>query len=209
MKLHRRKRRAPFPGPQQPLRIMALCTVLSLAALAQNRPDFSGIWILDREHSGPETVSWASARPSRFTIRQAVRGISIDTGDGSLFGMVTAPTQEPLVWPLDGTSKTVIDHSLGDLLNFIRKIRTEAKWDGRKLVALTTHLSETDGKESGGITRVFVFELLGDQHRMIVERTGYRHNAPSKLIPLIMHHGRLEDDLMYATDKATYLKSPE
>lgn len=182
-------------------------TTLGLVASAQDRPEFSGVWVLDKEHSGPEKVSWASARSNRFTIKQAAQSISIDTGDGSLFGLSAPVTQEPLVWPLDGTSSTVIDRSLGDLPNFIRKIRTQAKWDGMKLVTLTTHLSETDGKETGGITRVLVFELLDDQRGMTVERAGYRNNAPSALIPLIMHHGHMEDDLEYAKDKATYLKA--
>jgi len=157
--------------------IVFFLMAFGLAAAAQNKPDFSGIWVRDREHSGPERVSWASTRPTRFEITQEPETISIDTGDGSLFGLHAALAQEPLVWPLDGTSKTFIDHSLGDLPNFTRKIRTEGKWDGLKLITLTTHLSEADGKETGGITRVLAFELREDRRAMTVERTGYRKDA--------------------------------
>jgi hypothetical protein len=41
---------------------------------------------------------------------------------------------------------------------------------------------------------------------MMVERTGYRDNTPSSIIPRILHHGRMEDDLIYAKDKAFYLR---
>jgi hypothetical protein len=189
------------------MRVLLFLVAIGQAASAQSRPDFSGVWVLDRPHSGPEKVSWASTRSNRFIIKQDAQSVSIDTGDGSIFGLDAAITRERLIWPLDGTSNTVIDHSLGDLPNFIRKIRTEAKWDGARLVTLTTHLSETDGKETGGITRVLVFELVDDGRGMTVGRTGYRNNAPSPRIPLIMHHGRMEEDLMYTKDEATYIKS--
>jgi hypothetical protein len=176
-------------------------------ALAQGTPDFPGTWIIDQEHSGPAKEVWTQTRSDRFIMRQEAGSVSIDTADGSMFGMSASVTTEPLNYRLDGKPTVIIDHSLGDLPNFVRKIRTEARWEGSKLVTLTTQVSESDGVEHAAVTRVLTFELVDDGRRMIVERTGYRNDKPSTVIPRIMHHGGMEDDLVYARDRAIYIKS--
>jgi len=120
----------------------------------------------------------------------------------------------PLRYKFDGSVVTIVDHSLGDLRNFTRKIRTEAYWENdSRLWAFTTHLSETNGKESG-TTRVWVFSMTSD-HEIKIERTGYRGPRPDPRmffgpLPKYLHNGRIEDDRAYATDIAFYkLEKPE
>jgi len=178
-----------------------------LATSAQSNPDFSGTWILQAEKSGPSKVVWNQTRAQRFTIAHGSLEVTIDTGDGSLFGVREPVTSVPLIYKLGGSSVTVVDRSLGDLPGFSRKIRTEAKWDNAKLVTLTTHFSETAEDVGAAVTRALIFSLLAGGREMVVERTGYRDNTPSTIIPRIMHHGRMEDDLIYAKDIAFYIKS--
>jgi hypothetical protein len=72
-------------------------------------------------------VVWNQNRAQRFTIAQSPLEVTIDTGDGSLFGVREPVTASPLVYKLDGKSVTVIDRGLGDLPGFARKIRTEGR----------------------------------------------------------------------------------
>jgi hypothetical protein len=125
---------------------------------AQGKPDFSGVWILDKQRSGPEKVIWNQTRSGRFV--QSLLELTIDTGDGSIFGVPAPVTGSPLVYKLDGSPVIVIDQSLGDLADFVRKIRTEAKWDDTKLVTLTTHFSESAGSVGSSVTRVLTFSML-------------------------------------------------
>ena len=48
--------------------------------------------------------------------------------------------------------------------------------------------------------RMPTFTLLQGGRETIVERTGYRDNTPSAIIPRIPHYGRMEEDLIYAKD---------
>src|SRR5262245_40654403 len=85
----------------------------------------------------------ATAPPRQFTIRQTNDDVTIDTGDGSLFGVPEPASETPLHYRLDGSVVTVVDRSLGDIPSFTRKINTEALWDSNwRLLTFTTHFSE-------------------------------------------------------------------
>jgi hypothetical protein len=170
----------------------------------QRPPDLSGTWILDRARSGPTTDVWGQLRPQRFVIVHTSSEVSLDTGDGSIVGV-----DGPLVFRLDGIATIVVDRSVGDLPDFARKIRTEAAWEGDKLVTRTTHFAEKRGASGqpeivpGAITRILILSLIEDGSRLVVERTGSRARPPAKL------HGRpyrQEDDLVYARDTVVYLR---
>jgi len=191
----------------------AIFVVLSglIAAAQQGKPDFSGKWVLDVARSGPEPVIWLQRRPVKFTIRQTDDDVTIDTGDGSLFGVPEPVSETPLHYRLDGSVVTVIDRSLGDIPSFIRKINTEALWDSKwRLFTFTTHFSETPKGINVGNTRVLVFSMIAGDQQMKVERTGYRGKRINDTfladVPKYMHNGRLEDDLVYGKDTAFYVK---
>jgi|SRR5215831_1500124 len=80
----------------------AIFVVLSglIAAAQQGKPDFSGKWVLDVARSGPEPVIWLQRRPVKFTIRQTDDDVTIDTGDGSLFGVPEPVSETPLHYRL-------------------------------------------------------------------------------------------------------------
>lgn len=85
------------------------------AAAQQVRPDFSGRWVLDAIRSGSEPETWLQRRPLRFMIQQTTEELTMDTGGGSLFGVSSAVTESPLRYKFDGSTVTVVDHSLGDI----------------------------------------------------------------------------------------------
>jgi hypothetical protein len=147
--------------------------LLALISTAQERkPDFSGTWLLDVARSGPEPEVWLQRRAARFIVQQRDEEITIDTGDGSLFGVTAPVTETPLRYVLDGSIVIVPDHSLGDLPNFSRKISTQIAWeDDSRLWTFTTHFVETP-KRSAGTTRVLIFSLAASGRELQVERTG-------------------------------------
>jgi len=183
----------------------ALALVAASRSIAQDRPDFSGTWSLDRARNGPARDVWGQNRPQRFVISHTPSEFSVDTGDGSIVG-----TTVTLLYKLDGSPIVVLDTSLGEVTGFTRKIRTEASWDDNRLVTRTTHFAEkavAPGRPSeivrGGITRILTFALSSDTNEMVVERTGLRELPPAQL------HGRpyrQEDDLVYARDSAIYTR---
>jgi hypothetical protein len=112
--------------------------------------------------------------------------------------------------PIDvcGQSR-VVDDTLGTLPNFVRKVRTQARWDGRTLTLETEHFSESIDRRTGeavvrrGITSVLRLELEANGRELVVERTGFRAEPPSVL------HGRpydRKDDLAYNVDRIRYSK---
>jgi hypothetical protein len=189
--------------------LLAAMLVGGICISAQARPDFSGTWLLDRVLSGSEQIVWTQKRPGRFVLTQTPKELTIDTGDGSLFGVSQLLIDGPLRYKFDG-SVVVVDHTLGDLPDFERKIRTQAAWDGARLITRATHFSETPAGVSGGVTRVVVFSMTS-RGQLMVERTGYRDNPSPELfvatLPKYLHRGRLEDDLVYAKDTAFYTKA--
>jgi hypothetical protein len=193
--------------------VVAFFVLLALIASAQQRkPDFSGTWLLNVARSSPEPDIWLQRRPVRFSIYQTDEEVTIDTGDGSLFGVTGPVTETPLRYRLDGLVVTVLDTSLGDLPNFKRKISTEAFWeDVSRLVTFTTHFSETPNGLNAGNTRIVIFSMAATDQEMKVERTGYRgpRPDPSTLfgpLPKYLHNGRMEDGRVYAKDTAYYTK---
>jgi len=184
--------------------LLGVVLVLAMNLNAQNKPDFTGVWTLDTARSGRQTEIWNQGRADRFGITQNAQEVTIDTGDGSLFGVIDAVVDGPLVYKVDGSPVIVVDRSLGDLPAFARKIRTEASWDDLRLVTLTTHYSETEDGASGGVTRRVTFSML-PSGEMTVERTGYRS---AKQPPIVLHGRpyRREDDLVYARDTAVYVR---
>ena len=129
--------------------ILGMALVLPFGLRAQSKSDFSGTWILDAVRSGPQPEMWNQRRARRFMIAQTVQEVTIDTGDGSLFGVSDPAIDSPLVYKLDGSTLVVVDRSLGDLPGFSRKIKTEAAWDNSRLVTRTTHFSETANGPAG------------------------------------------------------------
>jgi hypothetical protein len=183
--------------------------LFSLAgASQQSRPDYSGNWILDSARSGPEPDIWLQHRPMHLVIRQNFEELTIDTGDGSLFGVRVPVVEDPLQYKFDGAIITVVDHSLGDIPNFTRKISTEASWENNsRLWTFTTHSAEANGRDAG-TTRVLILSMTPD-HELKVERTGYRGRRPDPAslfgpLPKYLHNGRIEDDRAYAKDIAFY-----
>jgi hypothetical protein len=193
--------------------VLAWSVALPCSPIAQGRPDFSGTWLLDIARSGREPTIWTQRRPSRFVFTQTADELTLDTGDGSLFGVPALVIDGSLRYRFDGAPVVVVDRSLGDLPGFARKIRTWASWDGTHLITRATQFSQTAQGESRGVTRVLVFSLTPDRGTVIVERTGYRGEAGPELfvgtLPKIPHHGRIEDDLVYATDTALYTRRQE
>src|SRR5215831_5615927 len=181
-----------------------------VGASQQSRPDFSGNWVLDGARSGPEPDIWLQRRAIHLVIRQNLEELTIDTGDGSLFGVRGRVVEDPLQYKFDGAIITVVDHSLGDIPNFTRKISTEASWENNsRLWTFTTHFVEANGR-GDGTTRVLIFSMT-DDHELKVERTGYRGRRPDPgslfgPLPKYLHNGRIEDDHAYAKDIAFYKK---
>jgi hypothetical protein len=179
-------------------------------AYAEEIPSFSGTWVLDEAQSGRARVVWTQTRPSHFVLSQTGDELTLDTGDGSLFGVPKLAIDGPLRYKFDGSRLVFVDRSLGDLPGFARKIRTEAAWEGARLITRSTHFSETASGASGGVTRVVVFSMMPNG-QLRVDRTGYRDEPGPELfattLPKILHRGRLEDDLVYAKDTAFYTKA--
>jgi hypothetical protein len=124
--------------------------VLSSSPFAQERPTLAGTWLLDGARSGREPPIWTQRRPARLVIAQTDDEVTLETGDGSLFGVPQLVIDGPLRYRFDGSPLVVVDRSLGDLPGVARKIRTKAAWEGPRLVTHTTHLSETDQGASEG-----------------------------------------------------------
>ena len=111
---------------------------------------------------------------------------------------------------LDGDELFVRDDSLGELVNFVRKVRTVAHWDGHALKTETETVSESIDARTGavkmgrGITSILTFRLGADDHELLVERTGFRAQPPSLL------YGQPYDratDLAYNVDRVRYVKA--
>jgi len=89
--------------------LIALALLCSVQARAQQRPSFSGTWRRDSSQSPPRAFG-----PPDWTIQQTDHELILETG-----GQVFAFTP-------DGAEHVYVDTSLGDLPNFVRKIRTKA-----------------------------------------------------------------------------------
>jgi hypothetical protein len=178
---------------------LAIVTVFlaPVLASAQGIQDFSGTWTLDTARSGPAAGVWFLSRAHKFVVSQVASGLVIDA-DASI-----ADVPGPLTYATDGSEITTINHSVGDIPGWIRKVRTKLIREGASLVTHTSHVSETAGHENVSVTVVLTFTLLANGREMTVERTGFRPKPPPSL------HGRpyrQEDDLLYRKDSAIYVK---
>jgi hypothetical protein len=151
---------------------------------------------LDESRSGPAREIWFVGRAHKFVFNQAGSQFTLEA-DGSIADVVG-----PLVYSLDGSEITTINHSIGDIPGWTRKIRTKAMMDGTAVETHTSHVSEM--ADRAGVTVVLKFTLLPDGRSMTVERSGFRPVPPPML------HGRpyrQEDDLLYRKDTAIYVRA--
>jgi hypothetical protein len=187
------------------LAAIALAGGSPVATRAQPLPDFSGTWRIDDLRSGRPTDVWGQTRARVVMIDQTPTDLTLTTDGGGI--NVPVDLQR---YRLDGQETTVRDDSLGELANFVRKVRTLAQWDGEALKTETETVSESVDPNTGavkigrGITSVLTFRLEAGGTELVVERTGFRAQAPVTL------HGRpyaRQDDLAYNVDRVRYVKT--
>lgn len=173
---------------------------------AQSLPDFSGTWRIDDMRSGRPIDVWGQTRARVVMIDQTPTDLTLITDGGGV--NVPVDLQQ---YRLDGQEMVVRDDSLGELANFVRKVRTLAQWDGEALKTETETVSESVDPSTGamkigrGITSVLTFRLDAGGSELVVERTGFRAQAPAML------HGRpytRQDDLAYNVDRVRYVRIP-
>ena len=182
-----------------------VCVSMGAALSAQPAlPDFSGIWRIDDAHSGRGVDVWGQTRARLLVITQTPSEIIVETDGGG----PSAPGD--LRFRIGGGELLVRDDSLGELPNFVRRVRTLAEWTGDALKTETETISESIDNQTGaprvgrGITSVLTFHLSADGAELIVERTGFRAQPPPML------HGRpydRKDDLAYNIDRVRYVRS--
>ena len=184
---------------------LVLATVCGTLSAQSSLPDFSGTWKIDDAQSGRGVDVWGQTRARVLVITQTPSEIILTTDGGGPI----APG-DLIRYRLDGDELLVRDDSLGELPNFVRKVRTLALWDGQALKTETETVSESIDKQTGGpktdhgITSVLTFRLGAGGNELIVERTGFRAQPPSLL------HGRPYDrtaDLAYNVDHVRYVKA--
>ena len=182
-----------------------VCVSMAAVLSAQPAlPDFSGVWRIDDAQSGRGVDVWGQTRARLLVITQTPSEIVVATDGGG----PSAPGD--LRFRLDGGELLVRDDSLGELPNFVRKIRTLAQWNGDALKTETETIAERIDERTGspnvgrGITSVLTFSLSADGATMIVERTGFRAAPPALL------HGLPYDrrnDLAYNIDRVRYIRA--
>lgn len=186
--------------------LAAIVFVLSAAALSAQapHPDFSGTWRIDDVQSGRAVDVWGQTRARVIVITQSSSELTLASDGGGL--SVPGDLQR---YRLDGDELLIRDDSLGELANFVRKVRTLASWDGNALKTETETVSESIDPRTGaprigrGITSVITFSLSAGGNELIVERTGFRAQPPAML------HGRPYDrttDLAYNIDRVRYVR---
>lgn len=172
---------------------------------AQSLPDFSGTWRIDDARSGRPIDVWGQTRARVVMIEQTPSDLTLITDGGGV--NVPGDWQR---YRLDGQEAIVRDDSLGELANFVRKVRTLAQWDGEALKTETETFIESADPNTGapkigrGITSVLTFRLEAGGTELVVERTGFRAQAPAML------HGRpytRQDDLAYNVDRVRYVRT--
>jgi hypothetical protein len=179
-----------------------VAVVLAAQPGTQRLPDFAGDWRLQPARSGPPVDVWGQSRAVRLVVVQSASELSFEPEGGGL--SVPIKFQR---FRLDGAVLEFLDDSLGDLGSFVRKVRTEARWDGTALSVLSERFGETveEGvriRTAGSITSVWRMRLVGTD--LQIERSGLRSDPPRIL------HGRpysRADDLVYNRDIAVYAQS--
>lgn len=105
------------------LGVLGITMLCSSLAFAQVTPDFSGAWRRDAAQSPGGTFG-----PAVWAIEQTDHELILEAG-GQTF-----------TFSLDGTERVYVDESLGELPNFVRKIRTKAFWRGPHSLRRGRHL---------------------------------------------------------------------
>jgi hypothetical protein len=179
-------------------------SAIAVVSAQSHVPDFSGTWHIDDARSGRGVDVWGQTRARLLVIEQKATELTLATDGGG--PSVPGELQRYL---LDGHELVVRDDSLGELPNFVRKVRTVALWDGTALKTETETISESIDEHTGaprtgrGITSVLTFQLGDNGNELIVERTGFRAVPPRTL------HGRPYDrrtDLAYNVDRVRYVR---
>lgn len=193
-----------MPNGRAFVAIVSLCLSATLSAQAP-LPDFSGTWRIDDAVSGRGVDVWGQTRARVILISQSVSELTLATEGGGL--SVPGDRQR---YRLDGEELLVRDDSLGELPNFVRKVRTLAHWDGAALKTEAETVSESVDPNTGaprtghGITSVLTFRLAAGGNELIVERTGFRAQPP------VLLHGQPYDrsaDLAYNVDHVRYVRA--
>jgi hypothetical protein len=185
-----------------------VCLLITAVPSAQApSPDFSGTWRIDDAQSGRAVDVWGQTRARLMVIAQSPAELTLATDGGG--PVVPGDLQR---YRLNGDELVVVDDSLGELENFVRKVRTLALWDGLALRTETETVSESIDPRTGvtrtgrGITSVLTFRLGAGGDELIVERTGFRAQPPAML------HGRPYDrssDLAYNVDRVRYVRAAQ
>src|SRR5579872_372188 len=152
-------------------RLLSLALLGAWCLPADSAPDFSGAWRRDRQRAPAFAFG-----PPIWTIHQTESELTLETGG------------QHFIFRLDGTENEYADSSLGDLPNFIRKIRTKARWDGTRLRTERTSFAEEKNPQSGAIeippgaiTIVEVLQLSADRRTLAVDHSGFRGKPPDLL----------------------------
>ena len=168
-------------------------------------PDFSGTWQIDDAQSGRGVDVWGQTRARVLVITQTPSELMLATDGGGV--NVPGDLQR---YRLDGDELLVRDDSLGELADFVRKVRTVARWDGRAFKTETETVSESVDARTGapttarGITSVLTFRLGADNNELNVERTGFRAQPPALLLGAPYDR---KTDLAYNVDRVRYVKA--
>jgi hypothetical protein len=184
--------------------IALVCASVAVLSAQPAVPDFSGTWQIDDARSGRGVDVWGQTRARLLVITQTASEIVVATDGGG----PSAPGD--LRFRIGGGELLMRDDSLGELPNFVRRVRTFAAWSGDALKTETETITESIDERSGapkvsrGITSVLTFHLSADGTTLTVERTGFRAQPPAMLL------GRAYDrttDLAYNVDRVRYVRA--
>lgn len=145
---------------------------LPLTVLSADIPNFSGVWKLDALNSRQSGSGY-----HEFVITQTPDVVRIESNG------------QRLTYKLNGEETIYDDESLGRIPGFVRKLTTQANWEGSRLVIRTGYFNETTDPKTGKaqvnkkgmFTRQVTFSLAAGGHAMTAETTGYRVTPPEML----------------------------
>lgn len=141
--------------------VLLILVLLNTVGSAQQRPDFSGAWQFDRE----KTMKQPPSADGRLVIASMLGDEFVASQDAKALHLtIKAPGQTVNVtYNLDGTESRNI--SPGDIV-----VTSRAKWEGDRLVILSTSTSNERGKPVTIETRRVMW--IDKEGTLIIERTG-------------------------------------
>ena len=135
--------------------LFAMMLVLRVAATAQNRPDFSGVWKMDPSRS--ESAHQAEPIGSvTLVIKQTVDELSVETRRGTNNNQPTS--SETLIYRLDGSESSAGPESAS--------IKVKARWDGVKLITETAR-----SVRGSAVNMVHVFSVDPSGRDLTIDKT--------------------------------------